>query len=105
VAAFANAKQYGNGLVLSPDADPTDGWLDSVVVDDGPAWRQIWRVRRLAIGKRRPTRGLHRRRVRAASVSGDPLVCHVDGETFETSGTLDVSIRPGALRVAGIRRS
>jgi YegS/Rv2252/BmrU family lipid kinase len=105
VVAFANACQYGNGLVLSVDADPADGWLDSVVVDDGPAWRQVWRVRRLAIGKRRPTRGLHRRRVRHASITGHPLVCHVDGETFETSGTLDVGLRPGALRVAGLRRS
>ena len=100
VVAFANARQYGNGLVLSADADPSDGWLNSIIVDDGPAWRQIWRARRLGLGSTKPAEGIHRRRVQSASVSGDPLICHVDGETFRTSGTLEVSLRPGALKIA-----
>jgi hypothetical protein len=38
-------------------------------------------------------------------ISGDHLVCHVDGETFVTSGTVDVRIEPGAIRVCGARRT
>jgi len=97
--AFANGREYGGHLVLSADADPSDGLLDAVVVDDGSVVRQMWRMRRLAIGVRRPAEGILRYRVRGAKVSGDRLVCHVDGETFETSGTVDVRVAPAALRV------
>jgi diacylglycerol kinase (ATP) len=97
--AFANGREYGGHLVLSADADPSDGLLDAVVVDDGSVVRQMWRMRRLAIGVRRPAEGILRYRVRGAKVSGDRLVCHVDGETFETSGTVEVRVAPAALRV------
>src|SRR5437764_1040101 len=35
VVAFANGRQYGNGLTLSAGADPQDGWLDAVIVEGG----------------------------------------------------------------------
>lgn len=100
--AFANGRQYGNGMVLAPDADPRDGLLDVVLVSGGSPWRQIWRSRRLFFGRHKPAEGLERTRVRAATVSGEQLICHVDGETFETSGTLDVRVAAGALRVRGL---
>src|SRR4029453_7256172 len=31
---FANGREYGNNMVIAPDADPTDGWLDMAVADD-----------------------------------------------------------------------
>ncbi len=104
VVAFANGRQYGGQLMLAPDADPTDGRLDAVIVDDGSPLTQIWRMRRLAFGVRRPAKGIFRYRVREASVSGERLICHVDGETFEASGELTVRLAPGALRIAGIGR-
>ena len=102
LVAFANGREYGNGIVLAPSADPRDGWLDVVLVDDGPAWKQVWRSRRLAIRHERRVEGVYRARVRSATVSGEHLQCHVDGETFEATGTLDVRIRPRALRVCGL---
>lgn len=102
LVAFANGREYGGQLMLAADADPADGRLDAVIVDDGSAIAQIWRMRRLAFGVRKPAKGIFRYRVREASVAGDRLVCHVDGETFETSGELPVRISPGALRIAGI---
>jgi diacylglycerol kinase (ATP) len=101
LVAFANGREYGGHLVLSADADPSDGLLDAVVVDDGSVIRQMWRMRRLAVGVRRPAEGILRYRVRAATISGDHLVCHVDGETFETRGVLGVRVAPAALHVAG----
>jgi len=44
--AFANAPQYGTGLVISPDADPADGALNLVMVDGGWSVAQLWRARR-----------------------------------------------------------
>jgi YegS/Rv2252/BmrU family lipid kinase len=99
IVGFANSREYGHGMVLAPDADPSDGWLDMVVVDGGSPVRQIWRARRLAFLRRRPAQGVTRARVQSARITGDRLRCHVDGETFTTSGTVDVSIVPRALRI------
>lgn len=101
VVAFANCREYGNGLVLVPNADPTDGQLDMVMVAGGSVLRQFWRARRLSWRRLAPAEGVRRARITAASVSGDFLQCHVDGQPFETSGTLDVSLRSGAILIAG----
>jgi YegS/Rv2252/BmrU family lipid kinase len=103
--AFANGREYGNGMVLAPSADPCDGWLDVVVVDAGGPIRQLWRARRLAFGHGRPAHGVFWGRCQSAAITGDRLVCHVDGETFVTSGTVEVRIEPGAIQVAGVART
>ena len=99
VVAFANAPQYGNGLVLDSGADPHDGWLNAVVCDAGPALVQLWRVRRLAFRCDAPAVGVYRARVRHARLASDELICHVDGEHFSTSGTIDVRVVDGGIRV------
>ena len=102
LVAFANGRQYGNGIVIAPDADLADGWLNAVVVAEGSALRQLWRARRLAIGRLRPAEGVRRLRVQSARIRADHLMCHVDGETFETDGEVRVSIEPRALLIAGL---
>jgi len=102
MVAFANAREYGNRLVLAPDADPRDGRLNAVIVDAGPALRQLWRARRLAFPSVRPAEGVHRLAIERATVSADRLQCHVDGEPFEAEGTLEVTIRPATLLVKGL---
>jgi YegS/Rv2252/BmrU family lipid kinase len=101
LVAFANGRQYGNGVVIAPDADLRDGWLNAIVVAGGSPLRQFWRARRLAIGRLRAAEGVLRVRVQRARVSAERLVCHVDGETFEAGGDLDVTVMPQALRVVG----
>jgi YegS/Rv2252/BmrU family lipid kinase len=97
--AFANGREYGNRLMLAPEADPQDQWLDVVLVDDGSPIRQLWRARRLALPSSRPAEGILRTRIRAATVAGDRLLCHVDGESFEAHDAVQVRIEPRALRV------
>jgi diacylglycerol kinase (ATP) len=98
--AFANGPEYGNGIAIAPDADPSDGELDLVMVDAGSPLRQFWRARRLAIGRTRPAAGITRRRVRHASISGAELICHLDGETCVFNGSIEVRVEHGALKVA-----
>ncbi len=97
---FANAPKYGNRLVLDRHADPHDGWLNVVIGDTGPPLAQIWRARRLAIRPGHPAAGVSRVKVQRARVTGDDLLCHVDGETFQLSGTVEVRVKPGAIKVA-----
>jgi YegS/Rv2252/BmrU family lipid kinase len=103
--AFANGREYGNNMVLAPDADPCDGWLDVVTVEGGGPIRQLWRARRLAFRPGRPAKGIAWGRCRTATITGERLVCHVDGETFVTTGTVDARIEPGAILVAGAKVS
>jgi diacylglycerol kinase family enzyme len=100
VAAFANCQQYGSGIVLAPDADPADGLLDMVLVTGGPAWRQMWRARRLGFRRMAAAEGITRAQITSATVSGQHLHAHVDGQTFEASGALEVRIAPKALLIA-----
>jgi diacylglycerol kinase (ATP) len=102
VVVFANGREYGNHVVIAPDADPRDGRLDVLVVAGGSPLRQFWRARRLLVRQRSPAEGLYRTRVRAATVSGDALICHVDGEVFEASGKVDVRVVPAGISVAGM---
>lgn len=102
VIAFANGREYGSGLAIAPEASPSDGWLDTLIVKGGGPWRQLWRSRRLAWRPMLPAEGVWRGRVRGASITGARLVCHVDGEPFEASGEITVRLDPGALLVAGL---
>jgi diacylglycerol kinase (ATP) len=99
VLAFANGREYGSGLVLAPDADPSDGWFDMVLVEGGGPVTQLWRSRRLAFRRMRPAEGVWRDRVRTASIEGDHLCCHVDGEPFEAEGLVELRLEPAALHV------
>lgn len=94
---FANAPEYGNGAVLAPDADIRDGLLDVLIADGGSPFRQIWRARRLFWNQRAPAEGLERLKTKAARVTGDRMVAHVDGEVFEASGLLSIRVVPLAL--------
>jgi len=100
VAAFANCRQYGSGIVMAPEADPTDGQLDMVLVTGGPPWRQLWRARRLGFRRMAPAEGVTRARITSARVTGEYLHAHVDGQTFEAHGTLNVRIEPKGLLIA-----
>jgi YegS/Rv2252/BmrU family lipid kinase len=100
VVAFANCREYGSGIVLAPHASPTDGRLDMILVSGGSAWQQLWRARRLAFRRMAPAKGVRRASVTSATIRGDRLLCHVDGQTFEVRGSLTVGIRPKAIRIA-----
>jgi YegS/Rv2252/BmrU family lipid kinase len=96
---LANGREYGNGVIIAPDASFTDGRLDALIVAAGSPFQQFWRARRLVIGRNRPAAGLERRQFTSARLSGQALPCHVDGETFEVSGTIEVRLAPLALQV------
>jgi len=98
--SFANGTQYGNGVIIAPDADPSDGWLNAVIVAPGSTARQFWRARRLLVARLRPAEGVLRTRLQRATISGTDFHCHVDGETFMATGKLTVRVEHGAMNVA-----
>src|SRR5688572_7659694 len=96
---FANGQQYGNNAVIAPGARFDDGLLDALIVDARPFFPQLWRARRLFLGRDKEVPGLVRQAVRRATVESDePIELHLDGECLTSATRLDISVRAGALK-------
>ncbi len=98
--AIANARQYGNGALIAPDARLDDGKLDIVVVEHRAPWRVLLQAPRLFSGTVAKVPGVTITRAVSAIVSADAaIVCHVDGEPFVGGNSVKARIHPAALRV------
>lgn len=97
---FANGQQYGNNAIIAPGARFDDGLLDALIVDARPFLPQVWRARRLFLGRDKAVRGLVRKAITRASVESDePIEIHLDGECVPVGTRIDVTVRHGALKV------
>ncbi len=98
--AFANGSEYGMGMQIAPNARLDDGLLEACVVGDRPVLSRFLHARHLASGSIDRAPSLIRQSIRGATVETDgEIVYHLDGEPAVVSGRLDISIRPGALKV------
>lgn len=106
-AVFANAPRFGGGMRIAPEASMQDGRLDLVIVralGTGELLRALPRVYR-GTHLRHPKVEAFRTREATITVSR-PTTFNGDGEPVERGpGTVRVTVRPGALRVAGIDAS
>ncbi len=98
--AFANGREYGNRLRVAPHARLDDGVLEAVVVADRSPLSRLWTGRHLALGTAARASGLVLRSIHRARIdANEPILYHVDGEPGLGGRSLDVTIRPRALRV------
>lgn len=98
---FANARQYGNGAIVAPRAEPGDGRLNAVIVDDRSLVKHIWRVRHLFRGTADRAEGVITQPFEQAVVESDqPMTIHADGEPVPPATRVDVRVLPGAIRIA-----
>jgi diacylglycerol kinase (ATP) len=100
--AIANGRYFGGGMMVAPEADPSDGQFDVVVLGDlGRAGAvglsgKIYKGSHIGRDQVFSTRGA---RVEAvATHTGEPVLIDMDGET---PGRLPLTARvaPGALRI------
>lgn len=97
---FANGQQYGNNAIIAPGARFDDGLLDALIVDARPFFGQLWRARRLFVGRDKTINGIVRQAVRRAVVeSEEPIEIHLDGECMEVGNRIDIGVRAGALKI------
>ncbi|MDQ3850085.1 MAG: diacylglycerol kinase family lipid kinase, partial [Actinomycetota bacterium] len=97
--AAANCGSYGGGMLLAPGAEPDDGLLDVVVIEDLPKRRFLANLPKVFRGTHVDEPQVHVLRSRAVRVETDrPFVVYGDGEPI---GRTPVTIRavPGAVRV------
>lgn len=100
MVVVANLRQYGNGAYIAPQAEPDDGCLDLVVVEARSTPRAFLLTWRLFAKSLHRANGILTRRVSRVTISSNtPLLCHVDGETFDAGLDVTAIVRPRALKV------
>ena len=100
--AFANGREYGNGITLCARAELDDGLLDVTVVEDRSVLARFWHARHLANGTAERAPRVTVRQIRQAVVRcSEPIEYHVDGEPGIGEDVIEIGIRPRALMVKG----
>jgi diacylglycerol kinase (ATP) len=100
--AFANGREYGNGMTLCARAELDDGLLDATIVEDRPVVSRLLHARHLARGAADRAPRVVTRQIRRAIVRAPvAMEYHLDGEPGSATGAIEIEIRPRALRVRG----
>jgi diacylglycerol kinase (ATP) len=101
VIAFANTKQYGNGAIIAPSADPKDGYLDVCIISSLSYIQATQHVSLLFRGTIDKSPLYFHKKCKSVKVSSndDWISLHRDGEPDEPIQSLEVSIVEQALKV------
>jgi diacylglycerol kinase (ATP) len=98
--AVANSEQYGNGAIIAPGATVSDGQMDLVAIKPVSVWSAIPLAGRLFLGSLyRSAHVVHVRSSHFSITRSNAGTIHTDGETHETSATIDICVRPRSLRI------
>jgi YegS/Rv2252/BmrU family lipid kinase len=95
----ANTRFYGGGMRVAPDAKPTDGLLDVVVIGRNSKLRFLGNLPKVFSGKHVELAGVESHKAREVTIRADrPFDVYADGEPI-TSLPATVRVIPGAVRV------
>ncbi len=98
IAAF-NTQYEGGGFKFCPDADPTDGLLDIIVVAGIPKWKALLLLPVALFGKHAGFNGIYLYRCHRADITSEAaLPVHTDGEPVFLKRQLCFALEPENLR-------
>jgi YegS/Rv2252/BmrU family lipid kinase len=101
--AAANSPYYGGGMKMAPSADPTDGLVDVILVEDTSKRRFAANLPKVFAGSHVELDSVSVHRAREVQISADrPFDVYADGEPI-TRLPATVKVIPGALRVVAPR--
>ncbi len=98
LAAFGNTKSYGGGMLICPNADPTDGQLDATMVASASRTKLIRLFPTVFKGTHVDLDEVRTARARTISVDSPRINAYADGE-FVCPLPVEVSAVPGALKI------
>ena len=97
---IANTSQYGGGAVIAPQASPTSGKLIAILIPKLNMFKALFAARKLFNGTADRVKGLQFIEFSTMKIIREkPGLYHVDGETYEGTARMNVSVLPGALKV------
>ncbi len=97
----ANTEQYGNGAIIAPLADPTDGQLDICIIDSISLKQAMRLTPQLFKGTIHTAPEYHHFRAKTVEIvsSREGGALHTDGEPHERPLKLSISVLPKALKI------
>jgi diacylglycerol kinase (ATP) len=98
LAAFGNTKSYGGGMLICPDADPTDGLLDVTMVASASRTKLIRLFPTVFKGTHVDLDEVRTARARTITVDSPGINAYADGE-FVCPLPVEVSAVSGALKI------
>jgi diacylglycerol kinase (ATP) len=98
MATVGNGRTYGGGIPICPDADPSDGLLDLVLVRPAGRARLLRLLPRVYRGTHGSVAEVSMRRVRSVRLSSPGVTAYADGDPIGAL-PLTVGVAPKALRV------
>lgn len=100
LVTIANTRQWGNGAIIAPHAEPDDGLFDICVIHKVNLAQALFHLPKLFTGKIDRVRHYENYRSTEVEIIRErPGYFHVDGEPVEGGTHLRVAIDPKALRV------
>jgi diacylglycerol kinase (ATP) len=99
----ANGRYAGGGVPVAPEADPTDGLLDVILIPRLPGAELAVIATEILLGKHLSNRDIiHRRATQIAIRSRSRMFFSIDGEAF-AAAPLSFQLLPGALNFVTAR--
>jgi diacylglycerol kinase (ATP) len=96
---FANLPQYGSGLWIAPDADPTDGQLRWVRLNRPGLWDLLTQVPQLFREGGRTSLRQQGRLLGGVVRLATPMPWHMDGEPGPERDRAELTVEPRAFRM------
>jgi diacylglycerol kinase (ATP) len=98
LAAFGNTRSYGGGMLICPDADPTDGQLDATMVQSASRTKLIRLFPTVFKGTHVDLDAVRTARARVITVDSPGINAYADGE-YVCPLPVEVSAVPAALKI------
>jgi diacylglycerol kinase family enzyme len=101
VIVFANTKQYGNGAIIAPEADPQDGYLDICIIEPLSFLQATQHASLLFRGNINKSSLYFHKKCKSVKIhmENSMMVLHRDGEPDEPTSSMEVRIVEKALKV------
>ena len=94
----ANGRYVAGGLPIAPQADPTDGLLDVILIPERPKAETALLAAQILLGKHLPSNGVTFRRATKLSIQSRPgMWFNLDGELVGNAPAT-FEVMPGALQ-------
>jgi diacylglycerol kinase (ATP) len=99
----ANGRYAGGGVPVAPQADPSDGQLDVILIPQLPAAQLAIVAMEILLGKHLANREIIHHRATQIAISSRPrMYFSIDGEPF-AAASLSLQLIPGALNFVTAR--
>lgn len=99
ILTFANCSQYGNQMIIAPQALLNDGLLDLVMIDRIPKYTIPFLFYKFKKGKIDHSPHFETIRFKELSIQKQSVQAHVDGEPLLLEESIRVSVQPASVKI------